>query len=318
MKKVLLILFAILLLTGCKKIELNEKSIAYTKDYDPITNLKNLPESSTITTELAGDELIYTIVTEDKTTILSQVVEYNETIDIDGTSDIDLSVFYDVTSKVKEYDLNEEKTILTITDENSTFDIPVNLVYPAYTIKQDITIDTYVGYDINDFVTVNDKDVVLTSQLDEDNAILSITLIKNDWVATEDIAVTLTNSNPYPIVFRGTVNQHNLPVTEFDFVIEDENTLKYYTPYVDYSPLTYIKVSDNVYEEYSDYYTEELGHVQGIARITVDGDTASEILMHSYNDEPWEITRMRDGTPFTFYFERVDELSDRFKSQSQD
>lgn len=255
MKKVLLILFAILLLTGCKKIELNEKSIAYTKDYDPITNLKNLPESSTITTELAGDELIYTIVTEDKTTTLSQVVEYNETIDIDGTSDIDLSLFYDVTSKVKEYDLNEDKTILTITDENSTFDIPVNLVYPAYTIKQDITIDTYVGYDINEFVTVDDKDVIVTSELDEDNSLLNIVLTKNDWVLTESVSVTLTSSEPqYPIKYvfvnqvdaEGYVNTYKAGEAFFMFTSENEG----YTDHL-YGPITF-KIDGDIM-----YITEE-------------------------------------------------------------
>ena len=128
------------------------------------------------------------------------MVEYNETSAIDGTKDVDLSLFYDVTSKVKEYTLNEDKTILTITDENSTFDIPVNLVYPTYTIQKDITIDTYVGYDINEFVTA-DEGVEITSTIDEENSKLNITLTKNNWSVTETKDVTLTNSSPYPMKF---------------------------------------------------------------------------------------------------------------------
>lgn len=95
---------------------------------------------------------------------------------------------------------------MTITDNNNeephTFDVPVNVIYPTYSIAEDITIDTYVGYDINEFVST-EEGVEVTSALDEENSTLSITLSKNDWSVNETVPVTLTSSEPqYPLNYK--------------------------------------------------------------------------------------------------------------------
>ena len=211
MKKLLLILLTALLLTGCKVMKLND---GVTKD-TPVSfasipsaeELVTVDEETTLSEELAGDKYIITATKGEKVETMEFPVTF-DTIDVDGTLPVDLAQFYSNKDKLANltYTFNDEETIMTITDNNNeephTFDVPVNVIYPTYSVAEDITIDTYVGYDINEFVST-EEGVEVTSTLDEENSTLSITLSKNDWSVNETVPVTLTSSEPqYPLNYK--------------------------------------------------------------------------------------------------------------------
>lgn len=211
MKKLLLILLTTLLLTGCKVMKLND---GVTKD-TPVSfasipsaeELVTVDEETILSEELAGDKYIITATKGEKVETMEFPVTF-DTIDVDGTLPVDLAQFYSNKDKLANltYTFNDEETVMTITDNNNeephTFDVPVNVIYPTYSIAEDITIDTYVGYDINEFVST-EEGVEVTSTLDEENSTLSITLSKNDWSVNETVPVTLTSSEPqYPLNYK--------------------------------------------------------------------------------------------------------------------
>lgn len=212
MKKILLVLITTILITGCssKLITLNEgisKDTPITFGSIPSTEeLVTADEETVITEELAGDKYIITATKGEKVETQEFAVDF-ETIDVDGTLPVDMNQFYSNLAKLTKvsYVFNEDETVMTVTDENGeephSFDVPINIIYPEYTIAEDVTIDTYVGYDINEFVTVEDG-VEITSELNEENSLLNITLSKNDWTKTESVSVILTSSEPqYPVKY---------------------------------------------------------------------------------------------------------------------
>lgn len=213
MKKLLLILLTILMLSACtsKVMKLND---GVTKD-TPVSfasvpsaeELVTVDEETVLSEELAGDKYIITATKGEKVETMEFPVTF-DTIDVDGTLPVDLAQFYSNKDKLANltYTFNDEETIMTITDNNNeephTFDVPVNVIYPIYSVAEDITIDTYVGYDINEFVST-EEGVEVTSTLDEENSTLSITLSKNDWSVNETVPVTLTSSEPqYPLNYK--------------------------------------------------------------------------------------------------------------------
>ena len=210
MKKILTFLLITLLLTGCKMMKLNDgvtedTPVSFTNLPDA-KELVTVDEETTTSEALAGDKYIVTAVRGEKTEVLEFPVTF-EAVDIDGTLPVDLSQFYSNSDKLAKisYVFNDDETVMTITDENGeephSFDVPVNVIYPSYTIENDITIDTYTGYEISDFVTA-EEGVEVTSVLNEDSSTLSITLSKNEWEVTENVAVTLSSSEPqYPIKY---------------------------------------------------------------------------------------------------------------------
>lgn len=210
MKKILTFLLITLLLTGCKMMKLNDgvtedTPVSFTNLPDA-KELVTVDEETTTSEELAGDKYIITAVKGEKTEVLEFPVTF-ETVDIDGTLPVDLSQFYSNPDKLAKlsYEFNEDETVMTITDENGeepySFDVPVNVIYPSYTIANDITIDTYIGYEISDFVTA-EEGVEISHKLDSETSVLNITLSKNDWLVNENVPVTLTSSEPqYPIKY---------------------------------------------------------------------------------------------------------------------
>ena len=213
MKKLLLILITTILMVGCtsKLITLNEgvsKDTPITFGSIPSTEeLVSADEETVITEELAGDKYIITATKGDKVETQEFTVDF-ETIDIDGTLPVDMNQFYSNPDKLAKvsYLISADETTMTVTDENGeephSFDVPVNVIYPEYTIAENITIDTYVGYDINEFVTA-EEGVEVVSELDEENSLLNITLSKNDWINNVKKEVTIINSNPYPLNYVG-------------------------------------------------------------------------------------------------------------------
>lgn len=203
MKK-LIILLLTLVLVGCSSATLkltseakNGVSLTAGAEFDPAT-LVDVKEGTEVNYELNGNKYIITSGEE-----VEEVPITYELMEIDGTLPVDLSVFYSDSDKLAKatYVFNEDETVMTVTDENGSFDVPIHVNYPSYTIVDNIEIDTYVGYDINDFVTA-DEGVEITSTLDEENSTLNITLIKNNWIVNETKEATLTNSSPYPMKFE--------------------------------------------------------------------------------------------------------------------
>lgn len=201
------------MLSACasKIIKLNdgitkETTVSYA-DLPTVEELVTFNEETTVSRELAGDKYIISATKGEKIETLEFPVTF-ETVDIDGTLPVDLSKFYSNPEKLANltYTFNEDETVMTITDENGeephSFDVPVNVIYPEYTIAEDITVDTYVGYDVNDFVTA-EEGVEVVSELDEENSVLNVTLSKNDWTVNKSVSVTLTSSEPqYPISYK--------------------------------------------------------------------------------------------------------------------
>lgn len=231
MKKILLILLSILMLTGCASKVMSLKN-GVTKD--TTVTLSNIPspeelvevdEETTVTEELAGDKYIITATKDDKTEVQEFAVDF-DTVDVDGTLPVDMSQFYSNPDKLAKvsYTFNEGETVMTVTDENGeeshSFDIPVNVIYPSYTIEDDITIDIYTSYDINDFVTA-DEGVEIVSTLDEKNSTLNITLSKNGWIETVNKEVTIIDSNPFPLHYYG---YDTLGRYEEDLIIQEDLT----------------------------------------------------------------------------------------------
>ena len=212
MKKLLLILLLVFLATGCtsKLMTLNDgvsNETPVTFGALPATEeLVTADEETVITEELMGDRYIITATKGEKVETQEFTVDF-ETIDIDGTLPVDMNQFYSNPERLAKvsYVFSEDETTMTVTDENGeephSFDVPVNVIYPEYTIANDITIDTYIGYEITDFVTV-EEGVEISHELDSENSVLNITLSKNDWSVNESVPVTLTSSEPqYPIKY---------------------------------------------------------------------------------------------------------------------
>lgn len=240
---ILLIILVLFFVTGCssKLMTLKEgvgEKITLSDGKTPeAEELVETKEGTVLTQEMAGNKLIVTATKDNKTETTEFDIEY-ETVNVVGTAKIDLSQFYTDPAKLSKvsYSFNDDETIMTVTDENGektkTFNVPVSVTYPSYTIADDITIDTYTGYDINDFVTA-DEGVEVTSELNEN--ILTITLSKGIWSETLEREVTLEDSSPmtihklarthgYPIVYSG---NSLLPYT---LTFHDENTVTLWDP----------------------------------------------------------------------------------------
>lgn len=127
-----------------------------------------------------------------------------EAIEIDMTRQFEpSSVLSDIKEGTKiDYQLDEENSRLLITlknkDQTETIETDVTLLYPEYTLQEDISIDTYKGYDINDLVSA-DPGTTITSSLDEENGILTITLTNGIWSKTIEKQVNVENSFPMGI-----------------------------------------------------------------------------------------------------------------------
>ena len=243
MKKIILIVLITFLFAGCTTnlAEINEgvgENITIVAGTMPeVEELVTAKENVELTKELAGDVLIVEAKKNKKIQTIEFKIDY-ENVEIDGTAKVDLSQFYTDPAKLSKvsYSFNDDETIMTVTDKNeeetNTFDVPVSVSYPSYTVAEDITIDTYVGYDINDFVEV-DEGVEVSSELNEN--ILTITLSKGVWTETLEKEVTLEDSSPmtihklakthgYPIIYGGN------DLIPYTLTFHDENTVTLWSP----------------------------------------------------------------------------------------
>ena len=145
MKKIIAIISIALLMTACssklmslKEGVSKETTVTFSSLPSP-EELVTVDEETTKSEELVGDKYIITAIKGEKTEVLELPVTF-ETVDIDGTLPVDLSQFYSNPDKLAKisYVFNEDETMMTITDKNGeephSFDVPVNVIYPSYTI----------------------------------------------------------------------------------------------------------------------------------------------------------------------------------------
>lgn len=98
-----------------------------------------------------------------------------------------------ILSDVKEgtevtYSIDEENSKLTLEltngDKTQTVERDVTLLYPEYSIAEDITLDLVKGIDIKDYVTA-DSDTDVDYLLDEDNSNITFILTNGIWSKEE-------------------------------------------------------------------------------------------------------------------------------------
>lgn len=131
------------------------------------------------------------------------------------------------------YKLDEEnsKIVITLTKDDKTqnLEAPVTIQKPLVVPNENITIDTYKGYDINTLINVEEGTEV-TETLDEEKGILTITAKNGDREEIFEVPVEVTNSSPYPITCQSTVDEVGTPLdTSITFLSDSE--FRFDSPY---------------------------------------------------------------------------------------
>ena len=131
--------------------------------------------------------------------VATLAVKSNEVVTIDATSKIDP---YDYLKDVDEdakvnYSIEDNTMIITVSkdDETKTFEVPIEIEEPNVSIDENIVVDKYVGYNIEDYIH-EDEGVSHTTTFDEETGNLSVTFTKGEWTTTLDSKVTVEDSTP--------------------------------------------------------------------------------------------------------------------------
>ena len=122
-----------------------------------------------------------------------------ETVTIDATEKLDPTVYLKDLDKnaTVDYEIKDNEMVITITkgDKTENINIPVEVNEPKVSIDRHITVDKYVGYDLEQYIH-EDEGVTHTTNFDEDTGKLSVTFKKGEWTTTLEDDVTVTDSNP--------------------------------------------------------------------------------------------------------------------------
>ena len=122
-----------------------------------------------------------------------------ETVTIDATEKLDPTVYLKDLDKnaTVDYEIKDNEMIITVTkgDKTENINIPVQVNEPKVSIDRHITVDKYVGYDLEQYIH-EDEGVTHTTNFDEDTGKLSVTFIKGEWTKVIDDDVTVLDSNP--------------------------------------------------------------------------------------------------------------------------
>ncbi len=126
-------------------------------------------------------------------------VESDEVVTIDATAKVNPSDYLKDVAEDAEVNYSISDGVMTITatkgDKSETFEVPVTIEEPRVSIDENITIDTYVGYDIEEYIH-EDEGVSHTTNFDEETGELSVTFTKGEWSTTLDSQVEVTSSDP--------------------------------------------------------------------------------------------------------------------------
>ena len=122
-----------------------------------------------------------------------------ETVTIDATEKLDPTVYLkdlDKNASV-DYEIKNNEMVITVTkgDKTKNINIPVEVNEPKVSIDRHITVDKYVGYDLEQYIH-EDEGVTHTTNFDEDTGKLSVTFTKGEWTTTLEDDVTVLDSNP--------------------------------------------------------------------------------------------------------------------------
>ena len=128
----------------------------------------------------------------------SNVAE-GETVTIDATEKLDPTVYLKDLDKnaTVDYEIKNNEMVITVTkgDKTENINIPVQVNEPKVSIDRHITVDKYVGYDLEQYIH-EDEGVTHTTNFDEDTGKLSVTFTKGEWTTTLEDDVTVLDSNP--------------------------------------------------------------------------------------------------------------------------
>lgn len=122
-----------------------------------------------------------------------------ETVTIDATEKLDPTVYLKDLDKnaTVDYEIKDNEMVITVTkgDKTEKINIPVQVNEPKVSIDRHITVDKYVGYDLEQYIH-EDEGVTHTTNFDEDTGKLSVTFTKGEWTTTLEDDVTVLDSNP--------------------------------------------------------------------------------------------------------------------------
>lgn len=122
-----------------------------------------------------------------------------EPITIDATEKLDPSIYLKNLDKnaTVDYEIKDNELIISVTkgDKTTDFNVPVQVNEPKVSIDRHISVDKYVGYDLEQYIH-EDEGVTHTIDFDEDTGKLSVTFTKGEWTTTLEDDVTVLDSNP--------------------------------------------------------------------------------------------------------------------------
>ena len=122
-----------------------------------------------------------------------------EPITIDATEKLDPSIYLSNLDKnaTVDYEIKDNELIISVTkgDKTTDFNVPVQVNEPKVSIDRHITVDKYVGYDLEQYIH-EDEGVTHTIDFDEDTGKLSVIFTKGEWTTTLEDDVTVLDSNP--------------------------------------------------------------------------------------------------------------------------
>lgn len=122
-----------------------------------------------------------------------------ETVTIDATEKVNPKDYLkDLDKKATvDYEIKDNEMVITVTkgDKTENINIPVQVNEPKVSIDRHITVDKYVGYDLEQYIH-EDEGVTHTTNFDEDTGKLSVTFTKGEWTTTLEDDVTVLDSNP--------------------------------------------------------------------------------------------------------------------------
>ncbi len=122
-----------------------------------------------------------------------------ETVTIDATEKVNPKDYLKGLDKkaTVDYEIKDNEMVITVTkgDKTENINIPVQVNEPKVSIDRHITVDKYVGYDLEQYIH-EDEGVTHTTNFDEDTGKLSVTFKKGEWTTTLEDDVTVLDSNP--------------------------------------------------------------------------------------------------------------------------
>ncbi len=184
-----------------------------------------------------------------------------EPITIDATEKLDPSIYLSNLDKnaTVDYEIKDNELIISVTkgDKTTDFNIPVEVKEPKVSIDRHITVDKYVGYDLEQYIH-EDEGVTHTTNFDEDTGKLSVTFTKGEWTKVIDDDVTVLDSNPI----------NNWPKKYSCFFVGGPN----------HDPKTYILNEDGIFKDKDGYGWSDTG------RYTYDGNNSWYFDYNNSND----------------------------------